>query len=54
MIASRVIGITYNTNLVKGEDIPASMEDVFKPKWKGKVVSTPFGVGMSAPVRAPH
>jgi ABC-type Fe3+ transport system substrate-binding protein len=47
MIASRVIGITYNTNLVKGEDIPASMEDVFKPKWKGKIVSTPFGVGLT-------
>jgi len=47
MIASRVIGITYNTNLAKGEDIPASMEDVFKPKWKGKIVSTPFGVGLT-------
>jgi len=47
MIASRVIGLTYNTNLVKGEDIPASMEDVFKPKWKGKIVSTPFGVGLT-------
>ena len=47
MIASRVIGITYNTNLVKGEDVPISMEDVFKPKWKGKIVSTPFGVGLT-------
>jgi ABC-type Fe3+ transport system substrate-binding protein len=47
MIASRVIGITYNTNLVKGEDIPISMEDIFKPKWKGKIVSTPFGVGLT-------
>jgi len=47
MIASRVIGITYNTNLVKGEDIPVSMEDVFKPKWKGKIVSTPFAVGLT-------
>ena len=47
MIASRVIGITYNTNLVKGEDIPIGMEDVFKPKWKGKIVSTPFGVGLT-------
>ena len=46
MIASRVIGITYNTNLVKGDDIPVSMEDVFKPKWKGKIVSTPFAVGL--------
>lgn len=47
MIASRIIGITYNSNLVKGEDIPTSMEDVFKPKWKGKIVSTPFGVGLT-------
>jgi ABC-type Fe3+ transport system substrate-binding protein len=47
MIASRVIGITYNTNLVKGDDVPVSMEDVFKPKWKGKIVSTPFGVGLT-------
>ena len=47
MIASRVIGITYNTNLVKREDVPISMEDVFKPKWKGKIVSTPFGVGLT-------
>lgn len=47
MIASRVIGITYNTNLVKGDDIPVSIEDVFKPKWKGKIVSTPFGVGLT-------
>jgi ABC-type Fe3+ transport system substrate-binding protein len=47
MIASRIIGITYNSNLVKGQDIPTSMEDVFKPKWKGKIVSTPFGVGLT-------
>lgn len=47
MIASRIIGITYNSNLVKGEDIPTSMEDVFKPRWKGKIVSTPFGVGLT-------
>ena len=47
MIASRIIGITYNSNLVKGEDIPTSMEDIFKPKWKGKIVSTPFGVGLT-------
>jgi iron(III) transport system substrate-binding protein len=46
MIASRVVGITYNSNLVKGEDIPDSMEDVFKPKWKGKIASTPFATGL--------
>lgn len=46
MIASRIVGIPYNTNLVKGEDIPVSMEDVFKPKWKGKIASTPFATGL--------
>ena len=46
MIASRIVGITYNTNLVKGEDVPVSMEDVFKPKWKGKIASTPFATGL--------
>lgn len=46
MIASRIVGIPYNANLVKGEDIPVSMEDVFKPKWKGKIASTPFATGL--------
>lgn len=45
-IASRVVGITYNTNLVKGADVPDSMEDVFKPKWKGRIGSTPFATGL--------
>ena len=46
MLASRIVGIPYNTNLVKGDDIPVSMEDVFKPKWKGKIASTPFATGL--------
>jgi len=46
MLASRIVGIPYNSNLVKGEDIPVSMEDVFKPKWKGKIASTPFATGL--------
>jgi len=46
MIASRVVGITYNTKFVKGSDVPTSMEDVFKPKWKGKIGSTPFATGL--------
>jgi len=46
MIASRIVGIPYNTNLVKGDDVPVSMEDVLKPKWKGKVASTPFATGL--------
>lgn len=46
MIASRVVGITYNSGLVKGDDVPDNMEDVFKPKWKGKIASTPFATGL--------
>ena len=45
-IATSVSGITYNTNLVKGDDIPVGMEDVLKPKWKGKIASTPYATGL--------
>jgi len=45
-IASRLQGISYNTNLVKGDDVPKSMEDVFNPKFKGKVASTPYATGL--------
>jgi iron(III) transport system substrate-binding protein len=45
MVASRIAGITYNSSQVKGADIPTSMEDVFNPKWKGKLASTTFATG---------
>jgi len=44
-VASRVVGIVYNTNLVKGDDIPQSIEDVLKPKWKGQIAVTPYLTG---------
>lgn len=44
--ASTLIGILYNSDLVKGADIPRSMEDVLKPKWKGKIASTPYAAGL--------
>ena len=44
-VASRVVGIVYNTNLVKGADVPTSMEDVLKPKWKGQIATTPYVTG---------
>lgn len=44
-VASRVVGIVYNTNLVKGADVPQSMEDVMKPKWKGQIATTPYITG---------
>jgi iron(III) transport system substrate-binding protein len=44
-VASRVVGIVYNTDLVKGDDIPTSIEDVLKPKWKGQIAVTPYLTG---------
>jgi ABC-type Fe3+ transport system substrate-binding protein len=44
-VASRVVGIVYNTNLVKGSDIPYSIEDVMKSKWKGQIAITPYITG---------
>jgi ABC-type Fe3+ transport system substrate-binding protein len=44
-VASRIVGITYNTNLVKGADVPHSLEDVLKPMWKGLVATTPYVTG---------
>ena len=44
-IMSRVVGIVYNTNLVKGDDIPKSIEDVMNPKWKGQIAITPYLTG---------
>jgi iron(III) transport system substrate-binding protein len=36
--AYNVIGIIYNTNLVKPADAPKSLEDLLSPKYKGKFV----------------
>jgi iron(III) transport system substrate-binding protein len=33
-------GILYNTNLVKREDVPQSVDDLVNPKYKGKMIST--------------
>jgi ABC-type Fe3+ transport system substrate-binding protein len=43
--ATTVVGILYNTDLVKGDDVPRSLEDVLKPKWKGRIASTPYAAG---------
>jgi ABC-type Fe3+ transport system substrate-binding protein len=43
--ASSVVGITYNTNLVKAADVPRRLNDLLDPKWKGKIASTPYASG---------
>jgi iron(III) transport system substrate-binding protein len=35
---STVIGVVYNTSLVKPSEAPQSLEDIVKPQYKGKVV----------------
>jgi ABC-type Fe3+ transport system substrate-binding protein len=46
VFATAVVGILYNSDLVKGDDVPRRLEDVLKPKWKGKIASTPYAAGM--------
>ncbi|MBI2211219.1 MAG: extracellular solute-binding protein [Deltaproteobacteria bacterium] len=41
-----VVGVQYNTDMVKGADIPRKLEDVLNPKWKGKIASTPYAAGL--------
>ena len=35
-------GIHYNTEFIKPHEVPKKMADVFNPKWKGKIASTPY------------
>jgi iron(III) transport system substrate-binding protein len=48
-----VYGVTYNTKLVKREDLPKNYEGFLDPKWKGKIgVEESDGDWMSAVVQA--
>ena len=44
--AGTLVGIVYNSDMVKGADIPQTLADTLKPKWKGKIASTPYAAGM--------
>lgn len=44
-MASTLVGVIYNSNLVKGSDIPRKLDDLMNPKWKGKIASTPYAAG---------
>ncbi|MGH7823787.1 MAG: ABC transporter substrate-binding protein [Candidatus Binatia bacterium] len=45
-MASTLVGVTYNSDRVKGKDIPQKLADTLAPKWKGKIASTPYAAGM--------
>jgi iron(III) transport system substrate-binding protein len=40
-ISGRARVLNYNTNLVRREELPSSIQDLTKPKWKGKVAWAP-------------
>ena len=42
IVVSRTPGVTYNTNLVRANEVPQNVEDTLNPKWKGKIASTPY------------
>lgn len=44
-IATLFSGIHYNTELIKPNEVPKKIADIFKPKWKGKIATTPYAAG---------
>ena len=42
-----VLGLTYNTNLVKPSDLPNTWQDLINPKWAGKIITDPRGKYLS-------
>jgi ABC-type Fe3+ transport system substrate-binding protein len=43
--ASTVMGIIYNTNAVRGDDVPRKLDDLLLPKWKDRLATTPYAAG---------
>jgi iron(III) transport system substrate-binding protein len=44
-VATLYAGIHYNTNLIKPDQVPRKLADVFRQEWKGKIASTPYAAG---------
>lgn len=41
-LQSSTPGIAYNSDVLKGDDIPNSLQDFLLPKWKGRIAGTPY------------
>ena len=44
-IVTLVTGIHYNTELIKANEVPRKMADIFNPKWKGRIAGTIYAAG---------
>ncbi len=44
-IVTLVTGIHYNTELIKPNEVPRKMADIFNPKWKGRIAGTIYAAG---------
>jgi len=53
-IATFVSGVTYNPNFLPRAEAPKKLEDVLNPKWKGKIVSTPYAAQFDRISLLPH
>jgi iron(III) transport system substrate-binding protein len=53
-VATRVPGITYNTNLVPAAEAPRRLEDALQPKWKGRIATTQTAIGFDRLVFRPE
>ncbi|HEX5606548.1 MAG TPA: ABC transporter substrate-binding protein, partial [Candidatus Binatia bacterium] len=42
IVVSRTPGFTYNTNMIRANEVPQTVEDTLNAKWKGKIASTPY------------
>jgi iron(III) transport system substrate-binding protein len=40
-------GVTYNTQQVKAQDVPKTLNDLLDPKWKGKIITTSSAAGFN-------
>src|SRR5262249_46015148 len=41
-----LVGIAYNSSMVRGDDVPRHLEDPLAPKWKGQIASTIYAAGL--------
>jgi ABC-type Fe3+ transport system substrate-binding protein len=39
---THTVGTSYNTQRVRGDDVPRTMEDLLKPQYKGRIATTPY------------